>query len=191
MPGAALLLLKLVVDRKSRRLLGAQATGRGAADKRVDVASMAIRAHTTVDELASADLCYAPQYSPAMDNLVTAANVARNKLDGYLQGITPAEVHRMLEARENLLLLDVRTAEEHEEGSLPHSTLIPLGALRGRLSELPADKPIVTFCDISLRAYEAALILRHAGFTNVRVMDGGIAMWPYDSPGSDGPSGFA
>jgi rhodanese-related sulfurtransferase len=180
MPNAALLLLKLIVDRKSRRLLGVQATGKGNADKRVDVASMAIRARMTVDELASADLCYAPQYSPAMDNLITAANVARNKLDGHLPGIPPAEVYRMLKNREDFLFLDVRTPEEYEEDRLPHATPIPLGSLRGRLAELPPDKPIVAFCDISLRAYEAALILRHAGFTQVRVMDGGMAMWPYE-----------
>jgi rhodanese-related sulfurtransferase len=134
----------------------------------------------TVDELAEADLCYAPQYSPAMDNLITAANVARNKLDGYLDGIPPAEVRQMQERGEEFVFLDVRTPEEWDRTRLAHATQIPLGSLRGRLSEIPAEKPIVTFCDISLRAYEAALILRHAGFKNVRVMDGGIAMWPYE-----------
>jgi len=58
--------------------------------------------------------------------------------------------------------------------------LIPLGALRGRLEELPQGKPIVTFCKISLRGYEAALILKNAGFKNVRVMDGGVVVWPYE-----------
>lgn len=63
---------------------------------------------------------------------------------------------------------------------LPGSTLIPLGALRGRLKELPQDKPIVTFCKISLRGYEAALILKAAGCKDVRVMDGGVMTWPYE-----------
>jgi len=180
MPNAELLLLKLIVDRNSRQLLGVQATGKGAADKRVDVASLAIRARMTVDDLATLDLCYAPQYSPAMDNLITAANVARNKLDGHMTGIRPAEVYRMLKERADFVFLDVRTPEEYEHMRLPHSTLIPLGALRGRVAELPADKLIVTFCDISLRAYEAALVLRNAGFRDVRVMDGGIAMWPFE-----------
>lgn len=180
MPTAAMLLLKLVIDRSSRRLIGVQATGRGDADKRVDVSAMAIRARMTVDEIAAADLCYAPQYSPAMDNLITGANVARNKLDGYLASIRPADVRRMMEDRRDFVFLDVRTPAEYEESRLPGSVLIPLGSLRGRVGELPADKPIVTFCDISLRAYEASLILRHAGFADVRVMDGGMAMWPYE-----------
>jgi len=179
MPGAKPLLLKLVVDTGTRRILGVQTVGPGAGDKRIDVAAMAITAGMTVDQLANADLCYAPPYSPAMDNIITAANVARNKLDGYMVGVSTAEVHRMLEEEKDFVLLDVRSQGEYDQVRLPGSTLIPLGALRGRLDELPRDKEIVTFCKISLRGYEAALILRAAGFENVRVMDGGIAMWPY------------
>jgi len=180
MPGASPLLLKIVVDTKTRRLLGAQATGPGAGDKRIDVAAMAITAGMTVDQLAQADLCYAPPYAPAMDNIITAANVARNKLDGKMVGVSPREVHEMLGAQEDFVLLDVRSPAEYEEVRLPGSTLIPLGALRDRLGELPPDKPIVTFCKVSLRGYEAALILRAGGFEQVRVLDGGVAMWPYE-----------
>lgn len=180
MPDAALILIKLVVDRRDRRLLGIQATGRGAADKRVDVAAMAIRAHMTVDEIASADLCYAPHFSPAMDNLITAANVARNALDGHFRGIKPVEVRQWLQDRRPFCFLDVRTAEEHEQVQLPHSVLIPLAALRARGEEIPRGHPVVTFCDIGLRAYEASLILRAAGFADVRVLEGGLAMWPYE-----------
>jgi rhodanese-related sulfurtransferase len=179
MPGAKPLLLKLVVDSKTRRLLGAQAVGPGAGDKRIDVAAMAITAGMTVDQLANADLCYAPPYASAMDNIITAANVARNKLDGHMVGVAAAEVHQMLEEKRDFIFLDVRSQGEYDQLRLPGSTLIPLGALRGRLDELPNDREIVTFCKISLRGYEAALILRAAGFENVRVMDGGIAMWPY------------
>ena len=181
MPTAKPLFLKLVVDAKTRRLLGAQATGPGDGSKRIDVAAMALMAGMTVDQLANADLCYAPPYAPAMDNIITAANVARNKLDGQMAGVTPMEVKRMLDEREDFVFLDVRTPGEYEQVRLPGSTLIPLGALRGRLDELSQDKPIVAFCKISLRGYEAALILKASGFKNARVMDGGIAMWPYDT----------
>jgi len=180
MPGAKPLLLKLVADKKSRRLLGAQATGPGVGDKRIDVAAMAITGEMTVDQLANADLCYAPPYAPAMDNIITAANVARNKIDGMMVGVSSVEVHRMMEDKEDFVLLDVRGPAEHKEVRLPGATLIPLGVLRGRLDELPRDKEIIAFCKISLRGYEAALILKAAGFENVRVMDGGIAMWPFE-----------
>ena len=180
MPTAAPLLLKLVVDGNTRRLLGAQAIGPGAGDKRIDVAAMAITAAMTVDQLANADLCYAPPYSPAMDNIITAANVARNKLDGKMVGVSSREVKQMMEAGNGFVFLDVRSPAEYEQVRLPGSTLIPLGALRKRMGELPRDQEIVTYCKVSLRGYEAGLILKGAQFEKVRVMDGGIAMWPYE-----------
>lgn len=177
---ARLLLLKLAVDRDTRRLLGVQAVGPGAADKRIDIAATAIAAGMTVDQVAGLDLGYAPPYSPAMDNLITAANVARNKLDGHMVGASAEEVHRMLQDKEDFVFLDVRTPGEHDQIRLPGATLIPLATLRGRIEEIPKGKPIVTFGQISLRGYEAALILRASGFEDVRVLDGGIAMWPYE-----------
>lgn len=180
MPGAASLMLKLVADSRTRRLLGVQAVGPGAGDKRIDVAAIAITAGMTVDQLANADLCYAPPYAPAMDNIITAANVAINKLDGRMRGVTPMEVHRMLEQKDDFVFLDVRSPAEHACVRLPGSLLIPLGALRSRLAELPRAREIVTFCQVSLRGYEAALILASAGYENVRVMDGGVAMWPFE-----------
>ena len=180
MPAAKPLVLKLVVDSRTRKLLGAQAVGPGAGDKRMDAAALALTAGMTVDQLSKVDLCYAPPYSPALDNLITAANVARNKLDGQVIGITPMEVKARLDAKEDLLLLDVRSPAEHQQEHLAGSTLIPLGALRSRLSELPRNKEIVTFCKVSLRGYEAAKILQAAGFSRVKVMDGGMAVWPYE-----------
>ena len=89
----------------------------------------------------------------------------------------------MLQEKRDFLFLDVRSPGEYEQVRLPGATLVPLGALRGRLEELPRDKEIVTFCKTSLRGYEAAVILRAAGFHKVRVLDGGIDMWPYEKIG--------
>lgn len=178
MPSARPLLLKVVADARSRRLLGLQAVGPGRGDKRIDVAAMAITAGATIDTLANLDLCYAPHYSPVMDNLQIAVNVLRNKLDGHLVGISARELKRMLDEEQDFLLLDARTPAEYEKVRLPRSTLVPLGSLRSRLDELPR-KPVVTFCNLSLRGYEAALILKAAGFEEVRVLEGGLEMWPY------------
>jgi NADPH-dependent 2,4-dienoyl-CoA reductase/sulfur reductase-like enzyme/rhodanese-related sulfurtransferase len=178
MPQAKPLFLKLIADKKTRKLLGAQATGPGQADRRIDIAAMALTAGMTVDQLAQADLVYAPPYSPAVDNIITAANILRNKLDGLSEGITPAEVLAKVEAGDEFTLLDVRSPAEVEMMRIEGSVHIPLGAVRGRTDELDRNKPIVAFCKISLRGYEAALILKHAGFKDVKVMDGGILMWP-------------
>jgi NADPH-dependent 2,4-dienoyl-CoA reductase/sulfur reductase-like enzyme/rhodanese-related sulfurtransferase len=178
MPDSAPLLIKLVVDVGSRRLLGAQVIGPGEADRRVDVAAMAVAAHQTVDELANADLTYAPPYSPAMDNLITACNVARNKLDGLFHGVAPEEVHERI-AEGDVFLLDVRMPEEVVEQPFPGAVNIPLSQLRDRLAEVPRDRDVVAFCRISLRGYEAALILQAAGCRRVHVLDGGVLNWPY------------
>ncbi len=178
MPTAKPLFMKLIAARNTRKLLGAQATGPGQADRRIDIAAMAITAGMTVDQLAQADLVYAPPYSPAVDNIITAANILRNKFDGLAEGITPAEVLAMRERGETFTLLDVRSPEEVAQMAIEGSVNIPLGAVRGRLDELDRSKPVVAFCKISLRGYEAALILQKAGFKDVKVMDGGILMWP-------------
>ena len=115
-----------------------------------------------------------------MDNLITGANIAKNKLAGVFESISPMDVHRKMQNREDFVLLDVSTPQEYEEARLPGSILIPSGALRSRLSEIPKDRDIVTFCRLSIRGYEAALILKAAGFSRVRVMDGGVMMWPYE-----------
>ncbi|MBN1687498.1 MAG: FAD-dependent oxidoreductase [Candidatus Omnitrophica bacterium] len=179
-PTAKPIMMKLVVERKTRRLLGVQIAGAGDVDKRIDAAAMAITAKMTVDDLANADLCYAPPYAPAMDNIIAAANVARNKLDGLFESLTPMEVKEKMARGDSFVFLDVRSPEEDAEARLKDSVLIPLGKLRARLKELPRDQEIITFCKISLRGYEAALILKAAGFKNVKVMDGGVMMWPYE-----------
>ncbi len=180
MPEARLIMLKLVVERGSGRLLGLEAVGPGRVDKRIDVAATAITAGMTVDQVAKLDLAYAPPYSSAMDNLITACDVARNKLSGLMEGVSPMEVERARQERgDDLFLLDVRSPKEVAEAAIPGAANIPLGALAGRLDEVPRDREVICFCKISLRGYEAARVLAGAGYPRVRVMDGGIAIWPY------------
>jgi rhodanese-related sulfurtransferase len=83
---------------------------------------------------------------------------------------------------EKPFILDVRGPDEYEAMRLGiGEKLIPLGALRSRLAELPADRgrEIICFCKISLRGYEAARFLESQGYTDVKVMEGGILAWPY------------
>ena len=178
-PESRPLVIKLVADRATRRLLGAQVLGPGAADKRVDVAATALTAGFTVDRLATVDLVYAPPYATALDILTHAANTLRNKLDGRARGVSPREVRARLARGEDFVLLDVRTPKELEEArlDLPNVTWIPLGQLRSRAGELPRDKKVITFCKVSLRGYEAQLILDAEGFADVGFMEGGLAAW--------------
>jgi len=180
MPTFKSLIIKLIADRKTGRLLGAQAVGPGGADKRIDVAVTALSAGMTVDDISKLDLVYAPPYAPAMDNLITAADIIKNKIAGLAEGLTPEEVKQRMDAGANFVLLDVRTPPEVATAALPGAMQIPLGVLRERLAEVPRDKEVVCFCQVSLRGYEAARMLKNAGHPNVKILDGGIAAWPYE-----------
>ncbi len=178
-PTAKSLVLKLVVDRDSRRILGAQAVGPGEVAKRIDIVATALMARMTVDDLAHLNLAYAPPYSMAMDNVIVAANVVSNKLAGAFSGISAGELNRRLMLREELFLLDVRLPSEYGTSRLRGSRHIPLATMRSHLRELPHDIPIVIVCSLGLRSYEAALILKAHGFDNALVLDGGLEAWPF------------
>ncbi len=180
--GANLLISKMVVEKKSGRLLGFQCVGPGDVSKQVAMAAMAIRGGLALDDLVNADLPYAPPFSLAVDHFIATAHIMQNKLAGGMKGISAKEVHAKLDGPESPFFLDARGPDEYETMRLGiGETLIPLGVLRKRLSELPSDKSkeIICFCKISLRGYEAALVLEANGWKNVKVMEGGIMAWPY------------
>ncbi len=167
-------------DRVSGRLLGIRAVGLGDVAKRVEVAVTAMNFEAKLDELSNLDLGYAPPYASVMDAFITTVNCLRNKIDGLYRGIGPAELKARLDGGEDLFLLDVRSPAEFEATGIPGGVPVPLGALRGRMDELPRDKEIVAYCKTSLRAYEASTILEGAGFSNITVLDGGVDAWPYE-----------
>ncbi len=183
-PGAKPIVLKLIAERKTGRLLGLQAVGEGAVDKRLDAAATAITFHATAEQLSQVDLAYAPPYSAAMDNLIVAADIMKNKLAGHARCISAQEVKRKFDEEDDFILLDVRSPAEHGEIGIEGAKLIPLGVLREKLGELPKDKEIITLCKIGLRGYEAQKILEAAGFENTKFMRGGIHVWPYPLRGA-------
>jgi len=143
---------------------------------------MAIQGKLTVQDMVNADLPYAPPFSLAIDHSIATAHIIQNKLDGRMKGVSAAALKHELGEERAPFIVDVRGPEEYEQMRLGIGEhLIPLGALRGRLHELPEDKdaPIVAFCKISLRGYEAARILEGNGWRNVRVLEGGIVAWPF------------
>jgi NADPH-dependent 2,4-dienoyl-CoA reductase/sulfur reductase-like enzyme/rhodanese-related sulfurtransferase len=177
-----ILVTKLVVRRSDGRILGAQCIGLGDVSKQIVVWAMAIKGNLAVDDMTNADLAYAPPFSLAIDHSIATAHIMQNKLAGLMTGISAPAVRKKLDAGETPFLLDVRGPDEYEQMRLGIGEhLIPLGAVRGRLKELPAekDREVICYCKISLRGYEAARILEGNGWTNVKVMEGGISAWPY------------
>jgi NADPH-dependent 2,4-dienoyl-CoA reductase/sulfur reductase-like enzyme/rhodanese-related sulfurtransferase len=182
-PGAKGILIKLIAEKSSGRLLGGQIVGLGDVAKRTDVLATAITMGAKVDDLANLDLGYAPPYNSAMDPLHQAANVIRNKRDGLARGLTPQEVKNKIDKNEKFILLDVRSTAEWnaQRIEVPQVKLIPLTELRQRINELTKDDEIVIYCRTSIRAYQAQRILDGAGFKNVSFMDGSLNAWPYDT----------
>jgi NADPH-dependent 2,4-dienoyl-CoA reductase/sulfur reductase-like enzyme/rhodanese-related sulfurtransferase len=179
-PTAKLIAIKLVGEKKTGRLLGAQVVGMGDVDKRTDVFAALIDSGATAGALGNLDLCYAPPYSSPIGPALTAVNVLRNKLSGDARGVSPITVKQKLDKGEEFVFLDVRNQNEFDEVHIKDTVLIPLGQLKERLDELPKDKEIIAFCKISLRGYEACKILDAAGFKDTKFMDGGVVTWPFE-----------
>jgi NADPH-dependent 2,4-dienoyl-CoA reductase/sulfur reductase-like enzyme/rhodanese-related sulfurtransferase len=177
-----LLITKLVVDKSNGTILGAQVLGPGDVSKQVAIWAMAIKGKLTVNDMANADLPYAPPYSLAIDHSIATAHIMQNKLKGYFTGISAEQLKEKLDKKKPLVLLDFRNPDEYEQMRLGiGEKLIPLGQLRKRMEEMPQDKnaEIICWCKISLRGYEAALVLQANGYKNVKVLEGGIMAWPY------------
>ncbi len=177
-----LLITKLVAEANSGKILGVQCIGPGDVSKQLAIWATAIKGKLTVDDMINADFPYAPPFSLAIDHSIATAHIMKNKMDGIFSGISSLELKERLDKKESIIILDVRGADEYEQMRLGiGETLIPLGMLRNRINELPQDKntEIVTYCKISLRGYEAAVLLKAYGYKNVKVMEGGIMGWPF------------
>lgn len=170
-PGSVPLTLKLLYAPDNGRILGAQAVGYDGVDKRLDVLATAIRFEKTVWDLTELELAYAPPFSSAKDPVNIAGYTATNLLNRDMDIITWDQL--LAESGGQNYLLDVREPVEFQLGAIPGAVNIPLPELRGRLAELPKDKPIVVYCQVGLRAYIALRILRQHGFENVRNLSGG------------------
>jgi NADPH-dependent 2,4-dienoyl-CoA reductase/sulfur reductase-like enzyme/rhodanese-related sulfurtransferase len=178
-----LLTTKLVVEKSTHKILGAQVIGPGDVSKQTAIWAMAIQGKMKVEDMVNADLPYAPPFSLAIDHSIATAHIMQNKLRGFYQSISGEELRNKLKEKANMLLIDVRNPGEFEEMRLGiGERLIPLGQLRKRIMELPADKntEIIVWCKISLRGYEAALILQAHGYKNVKLMEGGVMAWAWE-----------
>ena len=172
-PDALPMTMKVIFDPENGKVLGAQIVGHDGVDKRIDVIADVIKKGGTVSDLTSIEQAYAPPYSSAKDPVAIAGYVAENIMSGRMKPIYWRELHDATESGD-VVLIDVRTPMEFATGALSGAINIPLDSIRGRLDEIPRDKPIVLYCGVGLRGYLASNILRNNGFDNVRNLVGGI-----------------
>lgn len=178
-PGAEVMVIKLVADRETGRLLGAEITGGAGVDKRLDVLATAIHAGLGVADLEQLDLAYAPPYGAAKDPVVVAGMVAANLWRGEFRSLTPCELATLLGEGRRFQLVDVRTAREFAAGHVPGAVNIPLDELRERLGELDPGAPVVAYCGIGYRSYHAVKILAANGFADAQNLSGGFSTWQW------------
>lgn len=170
-PGAFQLTTKLTFDPQSGKLYGAQCVGHEGVDKRIDQVALLIKNGGTIYDLIKLEHCYAPPFSAAKDPIAIAGYTAANILNGSMPIIHWRELKDM--DLSGTTLIDVRTADEYSLGTIRNAINIPVDELRGRIHEIPADKPIIVFCAIGLRGYIALKILTGHNFKNVRNLSGG------------------
>lgn len=171
-PGAAPIALKLLFNKETGKILGAQAVGADGVDKRIDVIATAIKGGLTVEDLTNLELSYAPPYSSAKDPVNMAGYVATNIIEGELEMIQWHEIDEIVAA--GGLLIDVREPMEREFGFIEGSINIPLNKLRAKAEskELSQDQTIFVSCQVGLRGYIASRILKNNGY-HVKNVDGG------------------
>ena len=180
MPNSNPLHFKLVYETPTGKILGAQAIGKGNADKRIDVIATLITMGGTLEDLKELELSYSPMFSTARDIVNLAALVAQNLLHGHFKQVKVDEVRELIENQ--AFFLDVREKNEFESGHLINAHNIPLSELRERMDEIPKDQAVYVHCRSGQRSYNAVMALQNSGFSNVFNVSGsflGICLYEY------------
>ena len=162
-PGGKVMTMKVVFEKETYRLLGAQIVGYEGVDKRIDVLATAIHVGMKATELKDLDLAYAPPYSSAKDPVNMAGFMIDNISKGILKQWHLEDVD-LLPRDGSVTLLDVRTVREYGNGHIEGFKNIPVDELRERLDEIEKDKPVYVICQSGLRSYIGTRILEGNGY---------------------------
>ena len=182
MPASNPLFFKLIFEKPSGRILGAQAVGKGNVDKRVDVIASFIMLNGTLEDLKELELCYSPMFGTAKDVVNHAALVGMNILNGVFKQVPVTMVRELVE--KNACIIDVREPREFEMGHIINAVNIPLSQLRERMHEIPKDKPVYVHCRSSQRSYNAICAMQGRGYKNVYNIMGsflGLSVYEYSN----------
>ena len=157
---------KLIADRATKKLLGMQVLGAGAVDKMTDIAAVGISAGLTVSDFDTMDLAYAPPFSTAIHPFVQACYILENKISGAFETFTPAEFASG--AAKGYRVIDVQP-----EPKIFGAEWIDLGKVTGELEGIAKDEKLLLVCAKGKRGYFLQNRLKHFGYTNTKVLEGG------------------
>ncbi|AUN14799.1 MAG: FAD-dependent oxidoreductase [Paeniclostridium sordellii] len=167
-PDSKMIIIKLIADKNSKRVLGAQIFGEGNVDKQIDIVATAITFNATISDLQNLDLAYAPPFSTAIHPLGHVANVLLNKLDGAVKIV---RYNDFIENQEDYKLADVNKTSQLE--GIP---FIDLATLNGKLDGFDYDDKILLVCARGKRAYLAYNRMKHFGYKDIQILEGGLAL---------------
>ncbi len=167
-PDSKMIIIKIIADKNSKRVLGAQIFGEGNVDKQIDIVATAITFNATIGDLQNLDLAYAPPFSTAIHPLGHVANVLLNKIDGAVKIV---RYNDFVENQEDYKLADVNRKPQLE--GIP---FIDLATLNGKLDGFEYDDKILLVCARGKRAYLAYNRMKHFGYKDVQILEGGLAL---------------
>lgn len=178
-PGSTPVQTRLTYDRVNGSILGFQATSSGNLLHVIDKASMLIKNHSKIDDLHNLEHAYAPPFAQTLDPLHTLAFIAENSLSSGVKLVSPIDLNNL---PLSTLMLDVRNSDEIAGFPLDfgHKLYlhIPVEELRARINEVPDGNPVVAICQMGSRSWDAAMMLRRAGFSDVGILAGGVLFQP-------------
>ncbi len=180
MPDSHFMVIKLIFEVPTGKIIGAQAIGKSDATKRINVIAAAMSFGATLKDLYDLELCYAPVFSTPKDAVTQAAMVGENILEGRFKQVSVTQARELVEKGAHII--DVRGTKEFERGHLKGAHNIPLCELRDRMDEIPRDEKVYIHCRSGQRSYFAICLLQDHGFTNVYNMSGsflGISLSEY------------
>ena len=180
-PGGKVMTMKVVFEKETYRLLGAQIIGYEGVDKRIDVLATAIHAGLKATQLKDLDLAYAPPYSSAKDPVNMAGFMIDNIAKGTLKQWHLEDMDKISRDK-SVVLLDVRTVGEFNRGHMDGFKNIPVDELRERINEIEKGKPVYLICQSGLRSYIASRILEGNGYETYN-FSGGFRF--YDAVAND------
>ena len=165
-PDSATFVTKLIADKKSGKLLGMQVLGKGAVDKMTDIAVVGISAGLKVGDFDTLDMAYAPPFSTAIHPFVQACYVLGNKMSGAFETFTPAEY--LAGKSKGYRVIDVQP-----QPAIYGAEWVDLGKVKGELDGIGKDEKLLLVCAKGKRGYFLQNRLKHFGYTNTRVLEGG------------------
>ncbi len=176
-PGATPVILKLVFNKDTGEILGAQGVGNNGVDKRIDVIATAMRFNAKVTDLSSIELCYAPPFNSAKDPVNILGYVAENVMEDVYKTVQWHEIDEVI--AKGGYLLDVRTELECGMGKIEGSHNLGVDDIRDNLDKLPTDKnaPLYVTCQVGHRGYVAIRILQNLGYKNLYNLTGGYGLY--------------